>query len=73
LREGVHEGGINELNEEGSVKGNSFQRKDRWEWQGLKCELVVDVGLFVVIGRVIACDPKEEFLDNKLGEDYVGA
>ncbi len=31
-----------------------------------------DVGLFVVSGRVIACDPREVVLDNQLGEDHVG-
>ncbi len=30
--------------------GNSFQIKDRWEWRGSKCELVDDVGVFIVIG-----------------------
>jgi hypothetical protein len=33
---------------------------------------VDDVGLFVANGRVIACDPREVALDNKLGEDHVG-
>jgi hypothetical protein len=33
---------------------------------------VDDVGLFVANGRVIACDPREVVLDNKLGEDHVG-
>ncbi len=31
-----------------------------------------DVGLFIVSGHVIACDPREAVLDNKLGEDHVG-
>jgi hypothetical protein len=30
-----------------------------------------DVGLFVASGCVIACDPREEILDNQLDEDYV--
>jgi hypothetical protein len=33
---------------------------------------VDDVGLFIVSGHVIACDPREAVLDNKLGEDHVG-
>ncbi len=45
FREGVHEGGINESNEEGNVKRNSFRGNDRWEWWGSECELVVDVGV----------------------------
>jgi hypothetical protein len=32
LKEGVHEGRINESNEEGNVGGTSFQGKDSWEW-----------------------------------------
>ncbi len=38
LKEGVHEGGINESNEEGNVGGTSFQGKDSWEWRGSECE-----------------------------------
>ncbi len=33
---------------------------------------MVDVGVFVMIGCVITCDPKEVILDNQLGEDHVG-
>jgi hypothetical protein len=38
----------------------------------VECELVDDVGLFVVNGHVIACGPREVALDNQLGEDHVG-
>jgi hypothetical protein len=72
LREGIHEGKINESNEEENVGGNSFRRKDWWEWQGSECELVDDVGVFIVTKHVIACDPNEVVLDNQLGEDHVG-
>jgi len=30
----------------------------------VECELMDDVGLFIVNGHVIACDPKEAVLDN---------
>jgi hypothetical protein len=72
LKEGVHEGGINKSNEGGNVKGNTFWKKDRWEWWGSKCEFVVNIGVFIVIGHVIACDPKEAILDDQLGKDHVG-
>jgi hypothetical protein len=32
---------------------------------------VDDVGLFVVSGRVIACDPRKVVFDIQLGEDHV--
>jgi hypothetical protein len=32
LEEGVHEGGNNKSNEEGNVRGNTFQGKDKWQW-----------------------------------------
>ncbi len=41
-------------------------------WWGVECELMDDVGLFIVNGHVIACDPKEAVFDNQLGEDHVG-
>ncbi len=46
--------------------------KGRCVWQGVECELVDDVGLFIASGHVISCDPKEVVLDNQLGEDHVG-
>jgi hypothetical protein len=46
--------------------------KGRCVWQGVECELVDDVGLFIASGHVIASDPKEAVLDNQLGEDHVG-
>ncbi len=38
--------------------------KGRCAWRGVECELVDDVGLFVVSGHIIACDPREAVLDN---------
>jgi len=57
---------------EGNVRGNSFQGKDRWEGWGSECDLVNDVGVFVVIGHVRTCDLKKTIFDNQLGEDRVG-
>jgi hypothetical protein len=37
----------------------------------VECELVDDVGLFVISGRVITSDPREAIIDNQLGEDHV--
>jgi hypothetical protein len=39
-------------------------------WKQIK--LVINVGVFVVIGHVITCDPKEAILDDQLGKDHVG-
>jgi hypothetical protein len=38
--------------------------KGKCAWRGVECEFVDDVGLFIVSGRVIACDPREVVLDN---------
>jgi len=38
----------------------------------VECDLSNDAKVFIVSGLVIACDPKEVVIDNKLGEDHVG-
>jgi hypothetical protein len=50
-------------NENGGRNSCIFS-KGRFVWQGAKCELMDDVGLFVVNGRVIVFDPREVVVDN---------
>ncbi len=72
MREGVHEGGNNESNKEGNVKGNSCPAKDRWQWRGFECDLVDDAWVFIASGCVITCDPREAILDDQHGECHIG-
>jgi hypothetical protein len=44
----------------------------RFEWRGVKCDLVDNVGVFLAKDHVVACDPHEATLDDQLGEDHVG-
>jgi hypothetical protein len=50
-------------NENGG-KNSHILSKGKCVWWGVECELVDDFGLFIVNGRVIACDPREVVLDN---------
>jgi hypothetical protein len=50
-------------NENGG-RNSCILSKDKFVWQGAKCELVDDVGLFVASGHVTTCDPREVVLDN---------
>jgi acetyltransferase-like isoleucine patch superfamily enzyme len=48
----------NERSEEGNIRINSsILTKGRCFWQGAKCDLVDDVGVFIANGCVITCDP----------------
>jgi hypothetical protein len=49
---------------ENERRNSCIPSKGRFVWQGVECELVDDVGLFVASGCVIACDPKEVVIDN---------
>jgi hypothetical protein len=44
----------------------------RFEWQGIECDIVDNVGEFLAKGHVVACDPQESILDDWLGKDHVG-
>lgn len=39
-------------------------------WRGNECDVVDVEGVFIVTGRVIACDPREVVLNDDLGEDH---
>ncbi len=56
------------------VKGkkSNIVGRCRFEWQGAKCDLVVNGGVFIVKGRMVACDPHEAIIDDRFGEDHVG-
>ncbi len=58
-------------NNENEGRNFCISSKGGCAWQGVECELVNDVGLFVVSGHVITSDPREAVLDNQLGEDHV--
>jgi hypothetical protein len=48
----------NERSEEGNTRINlSIKTKGRYLWQGAKCDLVDDVGVFIASGCVITCEP----------------
>jgi hypothetical protein len=38
----------------------------------VECDLSNDAKVFIASRPVIACDPKEAVINNKLGEDHVG-
>ncbi len=38
----------------------------------MECDLSNDAKVFIASRPVIACDPKEAVINNKLGEDHVG-
>jgi hypothetical protein len=38
--------------------------RQRFEWQGAKCDLVVNNGVFIIKGWVVACDPQEVIFDD---------
>jgi len=38
----------------------------------VECDLVDDAGVFFAKGHVVACDPQETILDDRLGKDHVG-
>ncbi len=46
--------------------------KRQYEWWGVECDLVDDGGVFITKGWVVACDPYEAILDDRLREDHVG-
>jgi hypothetical protein len=57
------------INEERSEEGNERKNsniwaKDRCLWQGVECDLVDDVGVFVASGHVTICDSWEIVLDD---------
>jgi hypothetical protein len=56
------------------VKGinSNIMGRCQFEWQGVECDLVNDVGVFLAKGCVVACNPQEVVLDDRLGEDHVG-
>jgi hypothetical protein len=77
MNEGSNEKGNGEEEHERGDNENGRRNfhimlKGRCVWQGVECELVDDVGLFIASGHVISCDPKEVVFDNQLGEDHVG-
>ncbi len=53
-------------------RNSNVVRKQRFEWRGIKCDILGDNGVFIRKGWVVACDPHETILDNQLGEDHVG-
>lgn len=62
-----------ERSEEGNERRNSnIWTKDRCLWQGVKCDLVDDVKVFVASGHVTICDSRKVVFDDELGEDHVG-
>ncbi len=76
MSEGTNEEGNGEEEEEwgdNEKERRNFRiaSKGRFVWQGAECNLVDDVGFFIVSGYVIACDMKEAVLDNQLSEDHV--
>ncbi len=69
MNEGMNEEGNGEKEEEwgdneNERKNSPIPSKGRFVWQSVECDLVDDVGLFIVSGFVIACDLKEAVLDN---------
>jgi hypothetical protein len=49
---------------ENKRRKSCISSKGKFVWQGVECELVDDVGLFVTSDRVITCDPREAIIDN---------
>jgi hypothetical protein len=76
MSEGTNEEGNGEEEEEQGDnekerRNSHMPSKGMFVWQGAECDLVDDVGFFIVSGYVIACDLKEAVLNNQLGEDHV--
>jgi hypothetical protein len=69
MSEGTNEEGNGEEEEEWGDNENERRNsyipsKGRFVWWDAECDLVDDVGLFIVSDHVIACDPREAVLDN---------
>jgi hypothetical protein len=57
-----------------SVRGTNSNIVGRcqFKWQGNECDLLNNDGVFIAKGQVLACDPQEVVLDDRLGDDHVG-
>jgi hypothetical protein len=53
-------------------KKSNILRRCWFEWQIIECDLVDNARVFLAKGHVVACNPQEAILDDRLGEDHVG-
>jgi len=56
------------------VKGTNSNttRRCQYEWWRIECDLIDNNGVFIAKGWVVACNPQEVVLDDRLGKDHVG-